>query len=392
MGLQFPTAAEDASESSATRDFRIAHVLADEGLKKLSQARYEEASRIFNAGLKFSPDDAQLHFLTGLSYHLLYLRGDEAMKELAVTGYELALNHDAAHYYAAIQLGRLQFDARRYGLSAEAFRHAIDIQPQNGAAHLGLASAAYYAHDLLPARAAAEKAVSLLPGSAEAARALAMIHAALGNEAMARDASARYAVLEQNPGTRARLDARLDEWRAWHRTVSSPQGEAVPGSKDVLTAQAPSRHSGNEELVLPGSRPGSPSSSDDAPRRDDAPGIAVPGETQADRAARRPWFDCGEPESDRGQYLGGGNYAPNTAEVAPMPRLPSPCPGAANPRMAILDIAFIRTDNDASSSHGINLLEGLTVVFGLSRTTVDTLTQSSLNPDVRVIDLGASDR
>lgn len=94
-------------------DARVVPVLAAEGLKHLRENRLDEASRIFNAGLKLVPDSAQLHFLNGFTYHLMYLRGGEAMRELAAIGYELALAADPSHYHAALQLGRLELQARR---------------------------------------------------------------------------------------------------------------------------------------------------------------------------------------------------------------------------------------------------------------------------------------
>jgi Flp pilus assembly protein TadD len=359
-------------------------VLADEGLKKLNESRYEDASRVFNAGLKFSPTNAQLHFLNGLTYHLLYLRGNEAMKEMSIAGYELALKFDPAHYYAALQLGRLQFDAKRYGASAAAFQRAIDIQPKNGDAYLGLASAAYYAHDLTRARTAAERAASLLSRDAEASRALAMVYAGLGNQAKAREASARYAALEQNSGARARLDARLDQWRSWHETYRAGKGGAGAAAGGERLAQATSIAGGGDERSSQASRSESAKTDDKDQRRDDAPkgqsGDSNGDErTQHDRGARSSWFDCGEgAREDQGQGMDGSGGAD---EIAPMPRLPSPCEGVGNPRMVVLDIAFIRTEDNATSSHGINLLEGLGYVFGLSRDVEKTLTTETGNPD-----------
>lgn len=380
--VPFSTVAEERPESSASNDVRIARVLADEGLKKLGQRRHEDASRIFNAGLKFSPTDARLHFLNGLAYHLLYLRGNEAMKDLGVAGYELALNFDPAHYHAALQLGRLEFDAKRFSKSAEAFRHAIDIQPRSGDAYLGLGSAAYYAQDLAAARAAAEKAASLLPGSADAARALAMIYAALGDQVKAGDAAARYAALEQNAGARTRLNDRVDQWRSWHEAAPGLKGEPDTGTKGAPLAQLSSPPEGKEALTLPGSQPGDAPALPGSPPGLPGSGFGAQGRPEA---AVRPWFDCGDSRGDQSQSAFGGSAGPD--EIAPMPRLPSPCSGAGNPRMVVLDIAFIRTEDSAESSHGINLLEGMTYVFGLSgsRSVTDTLTQTIGAPDARTI-------
>ncbi|MDP2794597.1 MAG: hypothetical protein Q8O25_11060 [Sulfurisoma sp.] len=353
-----PAIGGNTSSETPKSDLRVARVLANEGLEKLGQYRYEDASRIFNAGLKFSPDNAQLHFLNGLTYHLLYLRGDEAKRELAVTGYELALNYDPAHYYAALQLGRLEFEAKRYEKSAEAFRHSTDIETQRGDGYHGLAAAAYYARDLTGARAAIEKAAPLLPRNAEVMRAAAMIYAAAGDQAKARDAAARYAVLEHNPGARARLGARIDQWRSWHTALPAVQGDG--DSADTIIAQL-----------------GPPPS----------PASGGSGGTQAatpSGAPLRAWFDCGGAGSNQPQSISSGSSS-SIDDTVVLPSLPGPCQGAGNPRMLVLDIAFIRTENNASSSHGINLLEGLTYVFNRSRLVQDVLTQRTGSPDSREV-------
>ena len=356
--LHAPAIAGAASDEPPKSDLRIARVLANEGLQKLGQFRYEDASRIFNAGLKFSPDNAQLHFLNALTYHLLYLRGDEAKRELAVTGYELALNYDPAHYYAALQLGRLEFEARRYEKSAQAFRHSIDIEPQKGDGYHGLAAAAYYARDLTGARAAIEKALPLLPRNAEVTRAAAMIYAAAGDQTKARDTAARYAVLEHNPGDRARLDARLDQWRAWHTAVPSDQRSADAADWVIAQLGPP-----------PTSASGGPSGAES---------------TTPSGAPLRAWFDCGGAGSNPPQSMSGGSSS-SIDDTVVMPSLPGPCQGAGNPRMVVLDIAFIRTENTASSSHGINLLRGLTYVFNRNLDVRDVLTQRTGNEDSREV-------
>lgn len=374
-GIHFQAVTASTSEEPPKGDLRVARVLAKEGLEKLRQFRYEDASRIFNAGLKFSPDNAQLHFLNGLTYHLLYLRGDEAKKELATTGYELALNYDPAHYYAALQLGRLEFKARRYDRSAGAFRHAVDVQP-HADAYLGLAAAAYYAQDLTESLAAVEKAAAMLPNRAEVVRASAMIYAAVNDPARASEAASRYAALEHRPSDSARLNARVAQWRAWHASLSSDQSGAIPA--DTVIAQARTDTPGGGFGITPSF------SSDKADRA----ATAVP-----DGAPLRPWFECEggssyTPPSTTGSY--GYGYGNGGDETTALPSLPGPCQGAGNPRMVVLDIAFIRTENHASSSHGVNLLDGLTYVFNRTRTVQDVVTRQTGSPDFRSVTITES--
>lgn len=361
-GLPFPSS-PDVAPSPREHDIRIDRALTAEGLRLLDQHRYQEASRVFNAGLKFAPTNAQLHFFNGLTYHLLYLAGDEGALGLGIAGYELALTNDPAHYYAALQLGRLQFEAKRFGESLLAFRRATEIDPRSGDAYLGLASAAYYAHDPTSARAAAAMAASLLPGSAEALRALAMTNAAVGNQEQAKEASARYAALERNPKVLAKLNARLDQWRAWYMAAGSSetQGQAVP----EMTSQT--KATGNSKA-------------------DSAKGSAPPAAAIPNGSARRAWFECQGRSEDQASSqfgpatsppaYGSGGLSGSENSIGPAPALPSPCQGAGSPPMVVLDVAFIRTENASSSSHGINLLRTLTYTFGINRTVRDVATQN----------------
>ncbi|MBM3347118.1 MAG: hypothetical protein FJY55_11575 [Betaproteobacteria bacterium] len=196
------------ASAAPSADLRIPRVLIGEGMQRLRERRYEDASRIFNAGIKFAPESAQLHFLNGLTYHLLYQRGGDGKKDLAVTGYEMALAIEPAHFLAALQLGRLELEARRYAGAIEAFRLAADIDPASGEAWMGFAAAAYYARDLAVAREAVRTLAPLRPESALAARLAAMVHAGLGELPDAKMAVARYARLEPEAGARAAVAPR----------------------------------------------------------------------------------------------------------------------------------------------------------------------------------------
>lgn len=344
-GGQYPAGPEaDAAKAQGT-DLHIGRTLAEEGMKKLAQNRYEDASRIFNVGLKFSPTDARLHFLNGLAYHLQYLRGNESMKELAIAGYDLALSNDPAFYHAALQMGRLQFSAKMYAEAAEAFQRAIDIQPRSGDAYVGLASAAYYAYDLPRARVAANKAASLRSADADATRTLAMVYAAMGDESMAQTATLRYASLEQDPGARTRLANRVADWRSWHEAFPPPPGMSRDQSVTTLLAQASTAASTATSA---------------------SSGNATP---SADNAPPKRWFDCTPPSTDipPPAYGSGSNVDDNS----PLPRLPPPCPGINTPRMAVLEVAIIRSEDNTSTALGTNFLQTLQFAFGAGQSVSD---------------------
>ncbi len=340
---QRPDQAEKLSGSALQAP--LPKVLADEGLKKLAERNYEDASRIFNAGLKFAPSNTGLHFLNGLTYHLQYLDGNESAKDLAVTGYELALTEDPAFFDAALQLGRLQLHAKRYPASITAFERAVAIKPKSADAHLGMAVAAYYQRDLTRAGVAAERAATLLPNDIETTRAVALIKAANGDNQAASVALARYANLEKNEVRRTRLESRVADWRSWHEMNSKiPEGTQLNGER---MAQA-----GVQSLGEVSSTP--------APAN-----ASVTGDT-ASLESEKPWYAC--PDSIQLASSPAGSQDPPV-----MTRISTPCIGVPQ-RMAVFDVAIIRTDDTQSTSFGTNLLDTLNFTFGIGKLVVNNAT------------------
>lgn len=362
-----PSAHQESGVSKSAkqppRDLRISNVLATEGIKKLQENEYEDASRIFNAALKFSPDKSSLHFLNGLTYHLMYLRGDESMKELALTGYQLALSADPSFFPAALQLGRLEFEGKDFRKSVEAFQRAIEIEPQNGDAQLGMAAAAYYGHDLILARKSVEKAGFLLPGSATPLRAAAMIHAALGENDKAKVELANYVATEPDRAVSAHLTKRVEQWRFWHAALPKPGSDYALA--DTASPKSVAQSAAGEV------KPNQPS----------APLLDLGSTTPNADSTTAIWADCAaaaSATSASADPVPGPTIPPAGGdETIALPALPLPCKGAGLPKMVILDVAIIRTENTATSSHGVNLLENLSYVFNRSVQLSDVLTKLS---------------
>lgn len=329
--------AEKLSDSSPKES--LPRVLTDEGLKRLSERKYDDASRIFNAGLKFSPTNPKLHFLNALTYHLQYLDGNESVKDLAVIGYELALSEDPAFFAAALQLGRLQLHAKRYTEAVGAFERASAIQPKSPDANLGLAAAAYYSHDLTRAGVAAERAAALRSSDVEISRAVALIKAALGDSSGAKVALARHASLEKNLNIHKRLESRVADWRDWHEENLKAEDDLQ--LRGQVLAQAASQSVGVS--AAGGSPQGTP--------LDD----------------EKPWYAC----PDSVNLPAGSNSS--TTDPPTLPRIPMPCKGSRH-KMAILDVAIVRAEDNETTSFGTNLLDHLNFTFGVGKLVVNNVT------------------
>jgi hypothetical protein len=304
---------------------------------------FADASRQINRMLARDPENAGLHLLNGFVYYRLYLAGDRAQAEHAETGLQLALQFDASLHQAHELLGLLYLDMRRFDQARVQFlaaghRHA----PENA---LALAHAAYYARDIPLAVWAIDQYLALRPDDADGRQASAIIHAAAGSDARV---SADLAGLAGSAAELPRLKRRVEDWRGvLQRARDSREALAAPAATQNLSRQA---------APPPAVPPGAPPS---------------PG----GMALARSWSDCAQSlQSAQGGYGGGsssyggssyGSYgSQGGGDVAALPALPSPCDGVPLPRMAILDVMIVRTQEVVGYGNGINLLTGLNLLLG----------------------------
>lgn len=308
----------------------------DQGIALLADGQPKAANTEFNRALARSPSNANLHFLNGLAYDRLAQETGQTVLPLAESGYRLALEFNPRHWLAAWHLGLLQIEQGQYAEARRSFAKAVRLRPRNADIQLALAGSAYLASDVPVALWAAEKTLTLRPGDPEALRIAALSSAALGMESGARQFSdslraVRPAVAVED------LNDQLDDW------------------KRVL-AQAP------DSLVAPAT-PTAP-----------APGTASPmtnpvGE-QGPLAAG--WSDCNASAASSGNNWSSGNSSSSwggsgsssadaTERLQP---LPSPCKGVPLPRMAVIDVTIIRTQEVTQYGQGVNLLNGLKVILG----------------------------
>ncbi len=361
----------DAAIAVTRSQDRVSLVQANQGLDEVRAGRYRDASRSFNAALKFEPENAHLHFLNGLSYHLLYTQGHQANRELAETAYTLALRFAPDHALAAYYLGLIHLDGRQYAKAQASFAHALLLERDDPSVLQALAVASYYARDIGMALWAIERVEQTQGVSADTLRAAAIIHAAAGRPEDAQKRSDRF---RQIAGTDAgaQLDKRVRQWQSYHesnrgrllRTASQTVPLSPEASYDTPTASAPAA---------------SPPAPMPVPATPDAKPAGANGDIL------RNWSDCPQsstPATNPPSYdsLASSDNAPYRDETAQLPALPSPCDRKALPRMALLDTAIVSTMENISANKGINLLDGLRLMLGASftdqRTTGGARTQS----------------
>lgn len=313
----------------------------DEGIRALGAGEYDAAIRGFNRALSRAPDSAPAHLLAGMAYHLSAVNGNPGSIELAEVGYSVASQLTPSIQVAQLQLGRLHLDARSYGRAQAAFARVLDLEPDDAQAAFGLAIASYYAGDLETANGAIRAAANLRPGHSETLRAATLIYSASGLDGEARAVRDRLVSAGVAGEDLRYVDRRMSQWRQVH--LDLPQAE-VP----VMLAQA--------TLQIPLAQ---------------AAAAVSPGAVMAPH-----WADCAP------GFAAGGSAASSTSvpvgigvdETSALAALPSPCTGRPLPRMLQVDATFITTEEFLDTSKGVNLLQGLQVVLGASRTWVSTLT------------------
>ena len=280
-----------------------------------------DASRQINRLLARNPENAGLHLLNGFVYYRLYLAGDRAKAEHAETGLQLALQFDASLPQAHELLGLLSLDMRRFDQARVQFlaaghRHA----PENA---LALAHAAYYARDIPLAVWAIDQYLAIRPNDADGRQASAIIHAAAGSDARA---NTDLAALAGSGAELPRLMRRVEDWR------------------DVFQSTRDSREASGVTTAATKNPPQPPSPT----QAEAAGGVAL----------ARAWSDCAQTTVN---YSSVGDS--QTGAAPPLPALPSPCAGVPLPRMTILDVMMVRTEEIIDYGNGINLLTGLSMLF-----------------------------
>jgi Tfp pilus assembly protein PilF len=360
--LTFGSPAADPPGLTATRDVDpkdVPATLAMEGLKRLEAGDLDAASESLQAAIKLRPDVMGYHLLLGTIYHLKYLAGRNTA-ELAMTAYEVAARLDDRSPLPFQQIGRLNFQTRRYEASRDAFLKAYARQPGRAELLDELLAAAWYAGDLAIARSVREDAGGRGLESATMLRLDALLAGVLQDPTTARPA---FAALERRYG---------------YERVQLAQLEQRVGALQDSAAGLPADPAGPAETT---------------------PGTGEPDPSVAVEPAGH-WFACDPEPGIALPTMSEMQGIPNASgdETERLPAIPRPCPGAPAPPAVMLDTAIIQSNEAIGSRYGVNLLNALSVFAtgGLSftETTATANGSSSVTNSTNVrsfrIDLGSS--
>lgn len=322
-------------------------------LRQLEEGQTKDAEGQVNQLLAKDPENARLHLLNGLVYYRQFLEGDRSRADHAETGFLLARQFDPGLSQTNYLLGLLYMDLNRFDKARIRLVEAATSLRGSPEITLALAHAAYYARDIPLAVWAVDTYLSLRPGDRQGLTAGAVIYAAAGDEARSRSSLDKLG--QSGDGLEMpRLVRRAEDWQALYRTAApSPDNESGANAGQANPAPPARTNESGAKAMTPPAEP--------------SQGNAPP------RALARSWSDCaqslqaGYGSAATGSGSGSGSYGSTGNDEMPMvPALPSPCEGLPLPRMAILDVVILRAEEISGFSHGLNLLDGLSMVLGFN--------------------------
>lgn len=184
----------------------------------LKEEKYSEASSYINQVLQTQPKSVILHILNALTYEKLAETGEATGIELAVIGYQNALNLDPFNSFAMTQLGKIKYRDQQYDLAQEHFANALLIKPNDPDLIHEFAAASYYAYDIKTAVASIKRAEKLKPDDPLIQRSAAMMHAAIGDfKAAEKHFNLFQAKVGQDPQV-AHVASRFSDWQSLYKS------------------------------------------------------------------------------------------------------------------------------------------------------------------------------
>lgn len=404
--------------------------LVEEGMRYLEKRDLENAGKLFNAAVKFAPDRYEVHLLSGLVYHLEFLRGTPQSKDLAEVAFQLAGRQMPTSHLPHMMLGRLHLDSGQHQLAYDELARALELRPSQPDVMLDMMRASYLTGDMKTALWLVDEIERTGAFSNSVSRLKAVLLMASGQSEQSRSHAGRYLSASSiSEDARIRFSKRLDEIGSLVRdsleldegrrrsgistlslnsadTISTAKSDTASGVSPFL-AQAPINpgmvpHGVAAQGAAPYSAQGQmpPQGQPMGSQYGAQPGY--PGSYGAPYAAapvahaptlpppRRKWFECGDanpaammmgtPGGTPYLYGAGAYGAPHIPgmgvtnggaggdETSALPALPAPCVGEPNPLMAVIDAVMVRTEEIVNRSYGVNLLQNLSAFFSYSRT------------------------
>lgn len=323
---------------SATLDPRggsDSQLKAVEAVRFITQGDLPRASRSINAALQLDQRDSWLHFLNGFVYHLQARQGDSQKNELAIEGYRTALRLDPGNWIAEEFLGLAYLDIKQFKQAKEQFAQALLLAPDTTVSMYGLMMTSYLTGDPRLACAMADQFRKHTPQlDPTFLRSSVSVYASCGNFDAAEQMRSELRSGNADAALIQRADQRLTQWKEFYR---APRAERV----SMTSSAAPALRLADAFTIT--QRPLAPPVTQP---------MALTPQLQAPASSISGASATEEPESQV------SNDAQPSNDAA------TPTVGGGTPRMVLVDVVIISTQENSSTSKGINLLNALTLQLG----------------------------
>jgi pilus assembly protein CpaC len=275
-----------------------------EAAAHLKRMALPKAQQAINEALQLDARNPHLHLLNGFVYHLQARQGDTQKTEMAIEGYQQALRLDPSHWIAQEFLGLAYVDLQQFARAKAEFAGVLLLTPDSRTSQFGLMVASYLTGDARTACAMADQ-FQTSPGDAPRSfvRSSVAVYAACGNFAQADRARAKLAVIDGDSPDLQRVERRLEQWKAFYNRRDTAPAQMVQ----------------TQAFALPPLPP------------------------RAASAAQEPTA---------------------IATAAPATTAARVEPAVDGPRMLLVDVVLLSTQEVAGTSKGVNLLSALTLQLG----------------------------
>lgn len=322
-----PSGARDDSEMLA----KAARAVGD-----IQRMELPQASKALNEALQLDARNSYLHFLNGFVYHLQARQGDATKNEMALEGYQQALRLDPGNWIAQEFLGLAYIDLKKFEPAKIAFSEVLLMAPDSSTSLYGLMVAAYLTGDAVTACGAADQfQKTATPLRPEFVRSSVSVYAACGD--FARAAQMRATLAQLQPATAKGVldpvDRRLAQWKVFYQRQDASLGTPPRPGEPLQLAQA--FMSPSPEGLAAAEAPPAPAT--------------VQAAAPAPAAAQ--------------------DLVNNAERQAP--------PDDGSPRMVLVDVVMVSTQELIATSKGINLLNALTLQLGSATAPAFSQTYSS---------------
>lgn len=310
------------------------------------------AQRAANEALQLDARNSYLHFLNGFVYHLQARQGDTQKNEMAIEGYRQAVRLDPSNWIAQEFLGLAYMDLKQFEQAKLQFSDVLLMTPESSVSLYGLMVASYLTGDATTACAMADQFRKVVQQpDASFIRSSVSVYASCGQFEQADQMRQVFNAAGVSGPEAERMDRRLVQWKSFYqRSANTGFAKTSLNAGDAHSTQLA------QAFKMPSvTRP-----------TGDVPGLPAPA---ASEPAPAP---ASEPSTD----------TPPEAATAE---------GADNPRMVLIDVVLLSTQEIMSSSKGVNLLSALTLQLGgasgtaaYSRVTTSTI-HNGAPPDVSTV-------